>query len=411
MRNARLLPFPYAVAFFAAITLSQALLPTKLSAETPQGNSSRAVRSDAVRSIPISRLPRKLQSSVRDVVEKPSFFRRMPTQQIECDPEVFRLLVRRPEVMVNIWQIMGITNVSAERVSPYAFVADDGVGTHCRCDLIYATDNLHIYFGEGDYDGSMTPRGVTGNCICVLRSQNTQNSAGETVVRGTMDVFLKLDNFGADILAKSVAPFVGKTADFNFVETAKFMSQISQVCVLSPLGAKTLASKLTNVQPAVQQEFARVIARVAARRMNSIYGNTPPDPSKLPESAGLLAQSNLARPIGDRPIGDRPTANSPRPQTGKRLGQSKDTNSGQDLELVLSAPNWAPKTSRENSTDSVLGNQLTSTTSRTPASQAPTTLEASLFGPSPSAAKTLDPSDIKRPQWIAPRKDSIYMRR
>jgi hypothetical protein len=406
MRNARLLSFANAVALMAAISLTFAFPPSEIRAESPQGNSSRAARSDAVRSIPISRLPRNLQGSVREVVEKPSFFRRMPTQQIECDPEVFRFLVRRPEVMVNIWQIMGITNVSAERVSPFAFVANDGVGTQCRCDLIFATDNIHIYFGEGDYDGSMTPRGVTGNCVCVLRTQNAQNSAGETVVRGTMDVFLKLDNFGADILAKSVAPFVGKTADFNFVETAKFISQISQVCVLSPMGAKTLASKLTNVQPTVQQEFARVVARVAARRMNSIYGTSPSATPQPPASIGTLAQSNSARTGTDK-------AGT---QAGKRTGDSNLVDRRKEHSLVQGVPAWGPTTTRDTATRDTapldgLGNKWTSTTSGRPATQSSGTLEASLFGPGTKAVNIPESTSIGRPQWISPKKHNIYMRR
>lgn len=254
----------------------------QVAGQTPEGSSSRAAKSEAIRTLPLNRMNTKVRKQVHSVVDHPSFYRRMPAQSIECDPQMFDFLVKRPEVMVNIWQIMGITKVTAKRVNPYSFFANDGAGTVCRCDLIYSDRNLHVYYGDGSYDGSMAPRKVTGSCVCILRSNAARNNDGADTVSGTMDVFLKLDNFGADLLARSVAPFVGKTADFNFVETAKFISQISQVCQRSPAGAVALASKLDSLQPTVRSEFARLAANVGAKNGNavspsrrSLAGNTP----------------------------------------------------------------------------------------------------------------------------------------
>jgi hypothetical protein len=200
----------------------------------------------------------------------------MPSQQIECDPQMFTFLVRRPEVLVNIWDMMGITQVSAQRTSPFSFLANDGVGTSCKCDLIYGSDDLHIYFGKGNYDGSMTPRGVAGRCVCILRTQTVQDANGKKTVAGVMDVFLKLDNFGADILTRTLAPFVGKTADYNFVETAKFMAQVSQICTHNPSAAQGLAMRLDKVDSNVRAEFASIAARIAANNARPLDLELPP---------------------------------------------------------------------------------------------------------------------------------------
>ncbi len=188
----------------------------------------------------------------------------MPTQTIDCDPELFRFVVRYPEVLVNIWDVMGITKVEIKRTGPFTFTADDSVGTVCTCDLIYGNDQLHIYYGTGAYKGSMTPRQVTGRCVCILHSTSGQKSDGSPIVTGTMDVFLKLDNLGADLLTRTLGPFVGKTADYNFIESAKFISQISEVCENNPEGAQQLISKLQKVNPEVRDEFSRIAAKVGS---------------------------------------------------------------------------------------------------------------------------------------------------
>jgi hypothetical protein len=231
---------------------------------TVEGVSSREAKADAIRSLPFQRINKNTAELLHDVVDNPSFYRRMPTQEIECDPQMFTFLVRRPEVMVNIWDLMGITQVSTKRTSPFSFLADDGAGTTAKCELVYGDTNLHIYYGNGIYDGTMTPRKMRGRCVCILRSRNGDAPDRVPSVEGTMDVFLKLDNFGADLLTRTLGPFVGKTADYNFVETAKFMSQISQICANNPAAAQGLANQLNNIDDSVRQDFAAIAAKIAA---------------------------------------------------------------------------------------------------------------------------------------------------
>jgi hypothetical protein len=257
--------------------------------------SSRETQADAIRRIPIQQLNRDAQAAVSDVIDKPSFFRRMPTEAIDCDPQMFQHLVRYPEVLVNVWDVMGITKVQVNRTGPYTFTADDGVGTTCKCDLVFGSDKIHIYYGTGAYKGSMAPRQITGRCVCVLYSNTTQSATNRPMITGTMDVFLKLDNLGADLLTRTLSPLVGKTADYNFVESAKFLSQISQVCERNPAGAQILASKLTKIKPEIRDEFARIAHRIGSDAANPTdlpqLASIGPDGSKL--TSKVIRDSNF----------------------------------------------------------------------------------------------------------------------
>ena len=42
------------------------------------------------------------------VCERPTLFRRLPQQSIACDAGLHLFLIRNPEVVVNIWQLMGV---------------------------------------------------------------------------------------------------------------------------------------------------------------------------------------------------------------------------------------------------------------------------------------------------------------
>lgn len=226
--------------------------------------SSRSTEANAVERIPLARLTAPAQESIRGVIDRPSFFRRLPTQSIDCDPELFTFLVRYPEVIVNIWDLMDITKVEIQRVAPYVFTGHDGAGTTSRCELLYGTADTHVYYGTGKYVGNMAPREINGRCVSVLHSSVATTPEGRSTITISMDIFLKLDNFGADLLTRTLGPLVGKTADYNFVESAKFIAQVSQVCERNPMAAQQLAQRLTKVDPTVRTRFAEIASRIAA---------------------------------------------------------------------------------------------------------------------------------------------------
>ena len=89
----------------------------------------------------------------------------MPRHTMECDPQLYLFLIRNPEVVVNIWDVMGATQIEMQRTGPYTFNATDGAGTKSKVELAYGTNNLHIYFGDGLYEGSMLGQRVPGRAV------------------------------------------------------------------------------------------------------------------------------------------------------------------------------------------------------------------------------------------------------
>ena len=326
--------------------------------------SSRETQSDATRRIPMQQLNREAQTLVSEVIDNPSFFRRMPTQNIDCDPHMFEHLVRYPEVLVNIWDVMGITKVQVNRTGPYTFTADDGVGTTCKCDLVFGNDKIHIYYGNGAYKGNMAPRQITGRCVCVLYSSTAISNSNRPTINGSMDVFLKLDNLGADLLTRTLSPLVGKTADYNFVESAKFLAQISQVCERNPTGAQILASKLTKVQPQIRDEFARIAHRIGSDSANA---------GELPQFANMGSEGSM--------LTSKATRGAPPTQSFQgKISDHKTLDAAQELSSQLNPKRVPPMSLGDTS-------EVAATSPSTP-----TQFQA-------------------RPTPIAPAKPNIYMRR
>jgi len=268
--------------------------------------SSRDSMQEAIAKIPLNNLNAEARQKINVVLDKPSFFRRLPAEAIHCDPELFLFLVRHPEVLVNIWDLMQITKVELQRVAPFEFRGSDGAGTTCKSELIYGTSNLHIYYGTGIYSGPLMARDVSGRCLCVLSSSSAVGPGGKPKVGSQMDVYMKLDSVGADLVTRTVAPVVGKTADSNFRETASFISQLSQVCETNPTAVQDMAQQLQKVTPEVRQQFMQTAWQVALKAarakaaLESDFGNAakpiPGLSQAIPSSdSGLKALEALPR--------------------------------------------------------------------------------------------------------------------
>ncbi|NLF70004.1 MAG: hypothetical protein GX575_13235 [Candidatus Anammoximicrobium sp.] len=240
----------------AAACLVIALAAASVGAQTPPLIFNGQLRDEAVRAIPFQELDETAQAKLRSVVSRATIYRRLPAQTVDCDPDLHLFLVRYPEVVVNIWQLMGVTKVKVSRTGPLTFDASDGAGTVSRAELVYGTRNVQIFYAEGAYDGPLLQKPVTGACVLLLRSAYSERD-GKPSVSDTLDVFARLDHLGAEIIVKTLYPAVAKAVDFNFTESVRFVGQVSHAAELNGPGMQRLASKMRNVQPETRDLFAR----------------------------------------------------------------------------------------------------------------------------------------------------------
>lgn len=234
-----------------------------------KATTSRAAREDAIRGIPFRSLSQEAQQRILSVVRKPTMFRRMPVTPIRCDPELHRFSIRQPEVIVSIWQLMGITQVTAQRTAPYVLQCNDGVGTVTNMELIYGDANTHVLLCEGSYEGPLFRKPLKGRCVLVLRTSSAQNGTGYQI-NNMLDVFLQVDHVGLDIFAKTLHPLLGKSADINFTESMRFIEKMSRASEKNGAGMQNMIDRLDGVQPQVRTDFKQVVANVNARYTHAV---------------------------------------------------------------------------------------------------------------------------------------------
>jgi len=233
----------------------------------------------AIQSIPFDRLTDGAQARIWKIVSQATIYRRLPVTRVQADPDMYLFLVRHPEVIVNMWDLMGVTKVNVRRTSDFTFDANDGAGTTGTGELIYGDKETHLVIGEGSYEGPVLKRKIHGRCLIMLKSNYVPNPGPNTQITHRLDMFVQLDNIGAELVAKTLQPLVGKSADHNFLETSRFLGQISQAAESRPTGMQQLAGRLTKVEPTVRERFATLSAEIYSR---SAGANTTPVNTVVP---------------------------------------------------------------------------------------------------------------------------------
>ncbi len=282
--------------------------------ELTTGSSSRKLKQEVIKQIPWAQLNNDTKSRIGDVLDKPSMYRSLPRMAIQIDPDYLQFLIRHPEVVVSIWELMGITEMKAKRVGPYQLETDDGAGTTSDMELVYGSSDTHIYYGEGQYEGPVLRKKLDARCVIVVRtSPRNQVPVASPLVNKPrqmicqLDVFLKIQNTTAGLIVRTIQPIVGPTADHNFVESMKFLQRLNETTENNGYGVQEMGRKLGVDRP-VQEKFIALAGvvhqRATARESSGHPGKYNIDfkESRTRQSAGGTVSPVNAHPIGVHPV-------------------------------------------------------------------------------------------------------------
>ena len=139
------------------------------------------------------------------MLEDTSVFRRMPTQVIECDPAFYTFLVEHPEVIVNIWSVLKISDVILKRTGENTFHADDRAGTLGQLEFLYRSHDTHVLYGEGHYRRRLSfPSRCAAECLLLLKTAYIRETNGRYYITCRLDAFMHLENVGVELVARNL---------------------------------------------------------------------------------------------------------------------------------------------------------------------------------------------------------------
>lgn len=234
--------------------------------EQLQATTSDKAKKAAIAAIPFDRLDRQYRQAIHQVVHDCSLYRRMPTEMIDCNPQLFTYLANNPEMLVEMWRELGISQVELERTGKNRFRMTDNAGTTGKLVLVEQNcdekaQNRIVMYAAGEYEGKPFARPIRAECVLVLRSGSVLETNGRHYVAARLDSFVRIDRTSIKLFAKAMHPWVGKTADRNFTDTMGFISNLSRAAETRPESIEKLVSSLSRLPNERRQQMVEIAYR------------------------------------------------------------------------------------------------------------------------------------------------------
>lgn len=230
-----------------------------------QGHSSDSTRISAIQSLPLDKLDAQGRAKVHAVLSNITIFRRMPVRVIDCDPDMYLFLVRHPDVVVNVWNALKISQLQLKQTGPAEFRLKEETGITADVEYLYRSHDTHLIYAEGVYEGATLGRQVRGSGLFLLKSNYIRETDGRYYISSRMDAFISVEPSAAELVAKALHPILGFTADNNFSQTIAFVGSLSRTTELNSRSVERLATKLNNVQPDVRDQFSKLAEQISEK--------------------------------------------------------------------------------------------------------------------------------------------------
>jgi hypothetical protein len=253
------------------------------------GSSTRAARAEALTALSRVMMPREKAELVRECVGSTTLYRRLPTQEFDCHPDLLVFALDHPEGVVDIWRVLDISRLTLDPAGPDQWRLADGYGTVGTMRMLHRSGNhregMLVLHGSGGYAGPFAPKPLTGRCIVLLRYQYA-TSSGQPSTRVCLksDAFLDVDGLGFEIVTRTLQPLIVATAGWNVHEICLFMGHLSRTAGENPLGIERLSERLTQTAPEHRRQLA-----IAARRAADTQGAGSGETGHESEIASRLA--------------------------------------------------------------------------------------------------------------------------
>jgi len=231
------------------------------------GSSGRDARRSATRAMPLDGMTEPDRRVAEKILRNPTLYRRLPVESFTCDRALLDFSLTRPEIVVDIWRVLGISKVALDPTAAGQWRMSDGWGTEGTLRLLHhertAEGGTMVLLGQGGYSGPLSPQPLTGSCLLLVRYRPT-GTADDGTARHAMqvDAFLDADGVGLEIVTRTLQPLIVRSSASNLHEICQFMASLSAAAAENPEGVARLAGRLSKIDPADRQTLA-TLARAA----------------------------------------------------------------------------------------------------------------------------------------------------
>lgn len=228
------------------------------------GQPGRDAERRAVDAVPLDRMAAAERAVAERTIRRCTLARRLPEASITCDPALVDFVLSKPETIVDVWRVLGISRLALDPTGPGTWRFSDGYGTAGTVRLLHRERGPHggiyVFHGTGGYDGSLAPKPLTGSCVVVVRHAVDAAAGGLPRQSMRIDAFLDVDGMGLELVTRTLQPLIIRSAATNVHEISLFVTQFAAAAARNPAAVSRMADRMTRTPP---EDRRRLVALAA----------------------------------------------------------------------------------------------------------------------------------------------------
>jgi hypothetical protein len=194
--------------------------------------------------VPLAQLPDNVRHKMKPVLERPTLYCHSPGETFTCHPPLYFWLLDHPERAVPFWQRLGATCLPITPQGNGRFGWSDGQGSEVHWDTVYHTEQVRVWYAEGNVrPGPLMPL-VPVRAVVVLRHDVGKNESGAANVRHQGDLFLYTDSRAAALVTRLLGPQAPRLAEQGLSQLELFFSGPAWYLQQHPERAETMMRPL-----------------------------------------------------------------------------------------------------------------------------------------------------------------------
>lgn len=252
------------------LVIAASLVGAATAAPPPRASEASAARRQAAAMVPLDRLPEAERRACERCLRASTLYRRLPPATVACDAALLDFVLERPEVIVDLWRVLGISRLALDPAGGGGWRLADGYGTVGAVRLVHRErradgGGLFAYLGRGGYSGPLAPQELTGSCVVIVRHAPAGvDAAGAERHEVRIDAFLDVDGLGLELVTRALEPLIAHSAAANLREIALFVSQFARAAERNPAAVARLTSRMTRTAPEDRLSLVALAAGIEA---------------------------------------------------------------------------------------------------------------------------------------------------
>ncbi|MEQ9409253.1 MAG: hypothetical protein RIK87_16070 [Fuerstiella sp.] len=208
--------------------------------------------------LPWSRMSASSRRRGAEILSNVSQYRRMPQLQYQVNPEVYRYLVRHPDVAVSTWRVMGISKLEMWQTGEFEYEASAADGSEGIADVLYQDPNQCLFIVQGKYTSPLLPAAIQASALVWLQYRMVHAPDGTPLVNQQVEAFIHFPSNTVDVIARLASRVTNSILDRNVFEVSLYAKMMSKAAEQEPEWVEHLAGRMEGVLPQRRQELINV---------------------------------------------------------------------------------------------------------------------------------------------------------